>query len=71
MPVHYSLYFVGSVVDDLVVDYIVADGVVADDVVADYIVAVDVVAQLEVVPIVDLQLQPQRLFSCEAQLVYL
>jgi hypothetical protein len=25
----------------------------------------------EVVPIGDLQLQPQRLFSCEAQLVYL
>lgn len=77
MPVHYSFDFDGSVVDDLVADYIgvvgdlVADYIVVDGVVADYIVAVDVVARLEVVPIDDLQLQPQRLFSCEAQLVYL
>ena len=73
MPVHYNYYFVGSVADDLEAVDFVADYIVVDDLVADYIVAVDVVVVVgpEVVPIDDLQLQPQRLFSCEAQLVYL
>ena len=42
-------------------------GSVVDGLVADYIVVVG----LEFEPIDDLQLQPQRLFSYEAQLVYL
>lgn len=60
MPVHCKYGFVGSFVDDLVADNLVADNFV--DL---------VVVGPEVVPIVDLQLQHQLLFSCEAQLVYL
>jgi len=70
MLVHCNYGFVGSVVDDLVVGDLVADSLVADNFVADNFVDLVVVGP-EFVPIVVLQLQPQRRFSCEAQLVYL